>query len=493
MRSNIPGAISVPLYQTFAGEQVEYVVAHSGCKVYFAGDAAQLQKAQQRDLPGVEHFIAGHMGDRQDGVVIGLERLAALGRKRISRDRSALDERIEAVGPDDIYSIIYTSGTTGPPKGTRLTHHNAVWTVQRTVERLRMNPEETMVSYLPLSHVFERMVTTALLATDYPVRPTYYFVADIRNLAEALLEARPTVVIGVPRTWEKLRSRVIEAIEEDPRLARLIQTVIKTAIAALRRRDDGRTIWPHQRAARYVARHLIGARALRRLGLDRCWYAVSGAAALGSQVQYFWQALGFPLHEGWGMTETSAVSGVQAPDDLQAGVVGRLIDGLELRLAEDGEILVRGPSVFSGYHNQPEETAAVLDEYGWLHTGDVGRVDADDRLRIVDRKKDIIITAGGKNVAPQEIEKRLKSHTLIEEAMVVGEGRPHLVALISLGTEEVAAWRRHHNVSDHDREDGADSRTAGSEDRRWRQPSDSPKRNGSGNGRSYRTDSLLRR
>ena len=448
------GAISVPLYQTFAGEQVEYVVAHSGCKVYFAGDAAQLEKAQQCDLPGVAHFIAGHIADRQDGVVIGIGRLAALGRKRVSRDRSALDERIRAVGADDTYSIIYTSGTTGPPKGTRLTHHNAVWTVERTVERLRMNLEETMVSYLPLSHVFERMVTTALLATDYPVRPTYYFVADIRNLAEALREARPTIVIGVPRTWEKLRSRVIEAFQEDPRRAKLIHRVTDTAIAALRRRDDGRTIWPHQRAARYAARHLIGTRVLRQMGLDRCWYAVSGAAALGSRVQYFWQAFGLPLHEGWGMTETSAVSGVQAPDDLQVGVVGRLLDGLELQLADDGEILVRGPSVFSGYHNQPEETAAVLDEHGWLHTGDVGRVDAADRLRIVDRKKDIIITAGGKNVAPQEIEKRLKSHALIEEALVVGEARPHLVALISLGTEEVTAWRRHHNLADHDPDAG---------------------------------------
>jgi long-chain acyl-CoA synthetase len=450
------GAISVPLYQTFAAEQVEYVVAHSGCSVYFAGDTAQLEKVQQSNVPQVEHIIAGHLGDLQDGVVIGLGKLAALGRKRISRDRSVLDQRINAVGPNDIFSIIYTSGTTGPPKGTRLTHHNAVWTVQRTVERLRMNPEETMVSYLPLSHVFERMVTTALLATDYPVRPTYYFVADIRNLADALQEARPTVIIGVPRTWEKLRSRVIEAIQEDPRRAGPTRVIIDTAIATLRRRDDGRTIWPHQRAARYLARHLIGGRALRRLGLDRCWYAVSGAAALGSQVQYFWQALGFPLHEGWGMTETSAVSGVQAPDDLQAGVVGRLIDGLELRLAEDGEILVRGPSVFSGYHNQPEETAAVLDEDGWLHTGDVGRVDAEERLRIVDRKKDLMITAGGKNVAPQEIEKRLKSHTLIEEAMVVGDGRPHLVALLALGTEEAAAWLRHHGASDHDRENEAD-------------------------------------
>jgi len=442
------GAISVPLYQTFADDQVEYVVRHSGSRAYFAGDAAQLEKAQRCSLADVEYLIAGQEGDYQESAVIGLERLAALGRKRISRDRSALDERIAAVGPDDVYSIIYTSGTTGPPKGTRLTHHNAVWTVQRTVERLRMNPEETLVSYLPLSHVFERMVTTALLATDYPVRPTYYFVADIRNLAAALQEARPTVVIGVPRTWEKLRSRVIEAIQEDPRLQRLIHMVIDMATASLRRRDTGRPIWPHQRAARYLARNIIGARALRQLGLDRCWYAVSGAAALGSEVQYFWQALGFPLHEGWGMTETSAVSGVQAPDDLQAGVVGRLIDGLELRLDDDGEILVRGPSVFAGYHDEPEQTAAVLDEHGWLHTGDVGRVAPDGRLRIIDRKKDIIITAGGKNVAPQEIEKRLKSHGIIEEALVVGEGRPYLVALLALGTEEVAAWRRHHNVAD---------------------------------------------
>lgn len=442
------GAVSVPLYQTFAEEQVQYVAAHSGSRVYFAGDADQLDKAKRCNLSGVEYFIAGHLGDHQEGNVIGIERLAALGRKRISRDRSVLDERIAAVRPDDIYSIIYTSGTTGPPKGTSLTHHNAVWTIQMTLERLRMNPVETFVSYLPLSHVFERMVTTGLLATDYPVRPTYYFVPDVRGLADALRTARPTIVIGVPRTWEKLRARVIAAIQDDPRRRRVTHLVIDTAVAALRRRDAGRTIWPHQRAARYLARRVIGAKALRRLGLERCWYAVSGAAALGSEVQYFWQALGLPLHEGWGMTETTAVSAVQAPDDLQAGAVGRLIDGLELRLADDGEILVRGASVFAGYHEEPDQTAEVLDEHGWLHTGDVGRVSPDGRLRIIDRKKDIIITAGGKNVAPQEIEKRLKSHAIIEEALVVGEGRPHLVALLALGSEELAAWHRRHDFAD---------------------------------------------
>ncbi len=442
------GATSVPLYQTFAAEQVEYVVAHSGSRVYFAGDAAQYDKARDCELPGVAFIIAGHLGDEADGRVIGLERLAALGAKRVSRDRSTLDQRIAAIRPDDIYSIIYTSGTTGPPKGTTLTHHNAVWTVQRTVERMRMNPTETLVSYLPLSHVFERMVTTALLATDYPVRPTYYFVPDIRELAEALREARPTIVIGVPRTWEKLRSRVVSAIQDDAGRERLIHFLIDGAVAALRRRDTGRTIWPHQRVARYLTRKIIGRRALREIGLDRCWYAVSGAAALGSQVQYFWQALGLPLHEGWGMTETTAVSAVQAPDDLQVGAVGRLIDGLELKIADDGEILVRGASVFAGYHEDAEQTAAVLDDQGWLHTGDIGEATADGRLRIVDRKKDIIITAGGKNIAPQEIEKRLKSHGIIEEAMVVGEGRPHLVALLAVGRDERSEWLRHHDFTD---------------------------------------------
>lgn len=442
------GAISVPLYQTFADEQVAYIVAHSGSRVYFAGDAGQLEKAHRSGLSGIEHLVAGHLGDYQNGPVIGLERLATLGRSRIAADRSELDQRISAVKTDDVFSIVYTSGTTGPPKGTELTHHNAVWTVQRTVERLRMNRHETLVSYLPLSHVFERMVTTTLVATDYPVRPTYYFVPDIQHLGDALSEARPTVFIGVPRTWEKLRSMVIAGIQEDPRRQRMVHSLIDSATAALRRRDTDRAIWPHQRVARQFSRRLIGKRVLREVGLDRCWYAVSGAAALGANVQYFWQALGLPLHEGWGMTETSAVSAVQAPDDLTAGTVGRLIDGLELRLTDDGEILVRGNSLFAGYHNEPERTAEVLDDEGWLHTGDVGRLTDDGRLQIVDRKKEIIITSGGKNVAPQEIEKRLKSHGIIEEAMVVGDGRPHLVALIALGSDETASYLHHHGLAD---------------------------------------------
>ncbi len=433
------GAISVPLHDTLAPDQVAHIVAHSGCRVYFAGDAEQLDKAQGSALSGVEHLVAGHRGNDWDGPVIGIERLAAMGRNRLSTDRAVLDDRIASVRPEDVFSIVYTPGTTGPPRGAELTHHNAVWTVQRTVERLRMNRRETLVSYLPLSHIFERMVTTTLVATDYPVRPTYYFVPDISKLGEALQEARPTVLIGFPRSWEKLRSRITAAMQSESGRRRFANIVIGTAIIALRRRDSGRAVWPHQNAARRLARRMIGKRVLKSIGLERCWYAVSGAAALGSHVQYFFQALGLPLHEGWGMTETCAISAVQAPDDIQAGVVGRLIDGMELRLGADSEILVRGSSVFAGYHDEPARTAEVLDEHGWLHTGDLGRVAADGRLQIIDRKESIIVTADGKSAAPQEIEKQLRAHGIIEEALVVGEGRPHLVALLALGAEETAA------------------------------------------------------
>lgn len=442
------GAISVPLYQTFADEQVSYVVNHSGSRWYFAGDDGQLRKAKRCALPGVKRFVAGHLGDTDEGDVVGLERLANLGRRRLQADRSELDDRIASVNAEDTFSIIYTSGTTGPPKGTMLTHHNAAWTAQRTVERMRMNQQETLVSYLPLSHVFERMVTTALIAADYPIRPVYYFVPNISTLADALREARPTVLIGVPRTWERLRSLVIAKLQESPRRKRAAQRIITSAVAGLQRRNTGRFLWPHHQLALSMAARLVGRKVLTELGLERCWYAVSGAAALGPNVQYFWQALGLPLHEGWGMTETSAVSAVQAPDDLAVGVVGRLIDGLELQLAEDGEILVRGDSVFSGYYGDPEATAEVLDDQGWLATGDLGQLTSDGRLQIVDRKKDLIITAGGKNVAPQELEKRLTTHAVVEQAMVVGDGRPHLAALLALGADEISAYLRHHGFPD---------------------------------------------
>ena len=436
------GAVSVPLYQTFTDEQIASIVDHSGSRLYFAGDAEQLDKARRSQLSGIEQFIAGHLDDHRDGAVMGLDALAALGRLRLTVDRSELDERIAAVRPDDVFSIIYTPGTTGPPKGAKLTHQNAVWTVQRTVERLRLNPTETLVSHLPLSHVFERLVTSALLATDYPVRPTYYFVPHIHQLSSAFHEARPTVLIGLPGTWKELQCRFISAIRENPRRRRVVDWAVDKAIAALRRRDAGRTIWPHQRGALYLSQRWIGRRALRRLGLDRCWYAVSGVSALGSQVQYFWQALGLPLHEAWGMTETSAISAVQAPDDLEAGSVGRPIDGLELQLADDGEIQVRGNGVFSGYQAGPDQTTEPVDQYGWFHTGDVGRVASDGRLQIVDRRNHVITTAAGRQIAPQGIEKELRAHAIIHEALVTGEGRPFLVALLALSDNESAAYLR---------------------------------------------------
>jgi long-chain acyl-CoA synthetase len=442
------GAISVPLYEAFAPEQVEYVVAHSGSKWYFAGDADQLEKADGAACPQLERIIAGHLQDHENGRIVGLGRLTTLGRRRLATDRSELEDRVAAVEGDDLFSIVYTPGTTGSPKGAMLTHHNAVWTMQRAVERMRMNREETLVSYLPLSHVFERMVTTALIAADYPVRPVYYFVPDIRNLAGALQAARPTVFIGVPRTWEKLRSLVIAQLGKDTRRDRAVHRIITAAIAGLRRRDSGGLLWPHHRLALSLAARRVGRKVLREVGLDRCWYAVSGATALGPDVQYFWQALGLPLHEGWGMTETSAVSAVQAPDDLTVGVVGRLINGLELRLADDGEIFVRGDSVFPGYYGQPDATASVLDDHGWLATGDVGQLTSDGRLRIVDRKRDLIVTTGGKTVAPQELEKRLTAHLIIEEAMVVGDGRPHVAALLALRDDETSAYLRRHDLPD---------------------------------------------
>jgi long-chain acyl-CoA synthetase len=277
---------------------------------------------------------------------------------------------------------------------------------------------------------------------------TIYFVPSMERLPEALAAARPTIMASVPRVWEKVRARVMAAVEEDPRRAKSVRRALAAGMEAARRRDVGDPVPPRMRFGAWVARNVVGRKVRRELGLDRVHWAVCGAAPISLEVQYFVQALGIPLHQGWGMTETTSSGLVQTADDLEAGVVGVPLQDVEIRLDDDGEILIRGDNVFAGYYREPEATAAVLGDDGWFRTGDIGAWTEDGRLRIVDRKKDLIITAAGKNIGPQEIEKRLKADPLIGEAMIVGDRRPYLVALLSLDHDEVGG-REGAGIEDH--------------------------------------------
>jgi long-chain acyl-CoA synthetase len=259
-------------------------------------------------------------------------------------------------------------------------------------------------------------------------------------LPDALKHARPTLFIGVPRVWEKFEARIRAEVGEASALQqRLFNFAVDGAVATIAARDGAGSAGLGRKLGAVLASKVVGKKVLGELGLDRCRIAISGAAPLAPDVQRFFQGLGLPLHQGWGMTESTAAGTVQAPGQLHVGSVGPALDGTEITLADDGEILMKGRNVFRGYYNEPGNTAEALKD-GWLHTGDIGEILADGSLKIVDRKKDIIITAGGKNVAPQEIESRMKADGLIGEAIVIGDHRPYLVALISLDLDEAKTW-----------------------------------------------------
>jgi long-chain acyl-CoA synthetase len=433
------GAVGVPLYNTLAPDQLSYVLGHADATVLVVDSPEQLDKALASDISGVAKIVAHHLGDADRGRVIGTAALRKMGREFVARNTGALRQRMESVARDDLFSIIYTSGTTGPPKGTMLTHDNILWTAGAAFARLGMSETETMISYLPLSHVFERLTTTITPLTGSD-KVEFYFVPEPTMLPDALKHVRPTLFIGVPRVWEKFEARIRAGVgEESPLRQKLINFAMEGAVAAIAARDGAGSAGVKQRLGAVLASKVVGKKVLGELGLDRCRIAISGAAPLAPDVQRFFQGLGLPLHQGWGLTESTAAGTVQAPGQLHVGSVGPALDGTEIELADDGEILMKGPNVFRGYYNEPENTAEMLKD-GWLHTGDIGEILADGSLKIVDRKKDIIITAGGKNVAPQEIESRIKADGLVAEAIVIGDHRPYLAALISLDLDEAKTW-----------------------------------------------------
>ena len=442
------GAVGVPLYNTLSTEQTGYVLGHASARALFVDNQDQLDKALASNIPNVSKIIAHHLGDVDRGRVLGTDRLREMGRQWAADNIGALSDRMNSVSADDIFSIIYTSGTTGPPKGTVLTQANIIWTLDSALERLGLkNPVEHVVSYLPLSHIFERLTTSAAGLSAANNRFEYYFVPELPMLPDALKHARPTFFVGVPRVWEKFEARIKAEVAETPKARqRLFEWATNAGVESIRARDEGGRAGIGTSLGARVAAKLVGKKVFGELGLDRCHYAVSGAAPLAPDVQRFFQGMGLPLHQGWGMTETTAACTVQAPEDLHVGSVGQPLGGVELKLEDDGEIRVQGPNIFRGYYDEPDKTQEALSKDGWLATGDIGVLTPSGAVRIVDRKKDIIITAGGKNIAPQEIESRLKADGLIAEAIVIGDQKPFLVSLVSLDADEVRAFLHHEGV-----------------------------------------------
>jgi long-chain acyl-CoA synthetase len=436
------GATPTSFYFTLPPEQIRYVAGHCAAKVAVLEDRDMLKRWQEvrDDLPDLRHLVL--LEGAQDGDapgVLGWEELVRRGREALAADRAAFEELVAQVAPEDHATLLYTSGTTGPPKGVLLTHHNLLYQSTALDRLTGLEPGGVSVSYLPLAHIAERVLS---IYGPLTMRTHVWFCPDPAQAVEYVREARPTLFFGVPRVWEKVRAGIMAKLsaEENPRKRKIAERAVATGLEVVRRQQRGEPVPPGLRLRHALLERLVLAKVRHAIGLDRCAFASSAASPLAVDVAEFFAGLGLPLVEVYGMTETTGVATGNRPGKVKIGSVGPALDGVEVRLADDGEVLVRGPVNTPGYFRQPEATAELIDADGWLHTGDVGELDADGYLKIVDRKKELIITSSGKNLSPANIEALLKEHPLIGQALVYGDDRPYVVALIVLDHELAPAW-----------------------------------------------------
>ena len=434
------GAVAVGVYPTSPSAEVEYVLGHSESVVLFAEDEEQLDKALEvrQSLPDLRKIVVTDMRgvdlEVAEDLIVPLADLEDLGSRQ---DRHEFERLVAELDPDDVAVIVYTSGTTGPPKGAMLAHRNLLAAAANSSIAYDVAEGDEVLSYLPLCHVAERLVSVInAIAVGYVVN----FGEDPDTFLTDIQEVQPTFFLGVPRVWERMLASVEIRVADASWLKRIsyrIWTRIGARLA--RRRWQGR-FGPGSRLV-YLLGWLLLYRSIRvKLGLARVRGALSGAAPIAPQVLEFFWSIGVPVREAYGMTENTAQATVTPEDDVRIGTVGVAAPGAEIKIARDGEILTRGPGTFVGYHKDEGATREAIDVDGWLHTGDLGEMDEDGFLTIIDRKKDIIITAGGKNISPSEIENRIKVSPFVREAIVIGDQRKYLTALIGTEGDTVGNW-----------------------------------------------------
>ena len=443
------GAISVGLYPTNPPSEVKYLLGHSESKILFAEDQEQVDKALEvlNDLPKLKkiiYFEEKGLFRYKSEKLMKWEEFLEIGKNEYEKDRDFVNSRIDEIKSDDIALMIYTSGTTGPPKGSMLSHGNLEW-VSSIIPDISFTPginNPEYLSYLPLCHVFGRLVDEIIGINTIG---TINFAESIDTVQQDLAEIQPSIFPAVPRILERMHAGTLVRMKDATKLKQLLFKVASYLgnITAKRRLEN-----PNDFIAKITnfLAQMIAFRSLRKkLGLLNIDNAVSGAAPISPEILRFFMSLGVPIYEGYGMTENSAIATGNTPDKVKLGTVGTPQAGTELKLAEDGEILVRHPGVFKGYYKNEEATKEVIDNEGWLYTGDVGEYDG-EFLKIVDRKKDIIITKGGKNVSPSEIENNVKTSPFIKEAIVIGDDRKFLSVLIGIEYDIVSNWALRKNI-----------------------------------------------
>lgn len=433
----LAGAMPAGIYTTNSAEQVRYITGHCEARVSFADTAFQVAKfvTEKDRLPQLEVVVQMTGKPEADAGrgkvrVLGWDEFLALGD---GVTEAELDERIKAQKPDDVCTLIYTSGTTGEPKAVMITHTNVVWTSSALLATLKLDHNDVSISYLPLSHVAEQVLT---VHGPMAIGSVVYFAESIEKLGENLVEVRPTLFMGVPRVWEKIQAKMMAAGASAPPVRKkLVAWARKTGLAggyAEQRGQNKPFLFP-------VAQKLVFDKVRQRLGLDRARLCVTSAAPISRTTLEFFLALGIPLLEVYGMSECTGPGTYSPPGQYRTGKCGICVPGAELKLAEDGEICMRGKHVFKGYLKDEEATRNALDADGWLHSGDIGTIDREGFLQITDRKKDLLITAGGENIAPQVLEGHLKAIPVIAQAVVIGDRRKYLAALLTLDPERLQA------------------------------------------------------
>ncbi len=422
-------ATVVTIYPSLPANQILYILKDSGVRIVVASNQAQAEKvlAVKAEAPELQHVVV-----MDDAAVFGTQTLSSVrevGRRALALDKDLIRRRAATVRPDDLATLIYTSGTTGDPKGVMLTHANIgsnVATCAREIFSL-LGPEDAVLSFLPLCHVFERMGGQFVMLKR---GVTIAYAEGIDTVARNLLEIQPTILVSVPRIYEKVMGRVRDKVAgAPPARQKLFAFAERTGRAVFDAQQAGESVSPWL-ALKYKIADALVLRTVRAGLGGRVRIAVSGGAALPKEIGLFFGSMGLTILEGYGLTETSPVISVNTPTNNRTGSVGKPIDGVEVRIAGDGEILTRGPHVMQGYFNKPEATAEVIDHEGYFHTGDIGRIDEDGYLYITDRKKDLIVTSAGKNIAPQPIENLMKAHALIGELVMVGNARNYPTALV---------------------------------------------------------------
>lgn len=442
------GGLTVPIYTSLTAHQAEYIIQDSDASVVVVSSPEQRAKIEaiRNNLTGVRHFITFEP-ENVPGF-INLTQLLEIGRRKEAENPGLFEELAGALRPEDEASLIYTSGTTGQPKGVILTHHNFITNVKTCVALFDISSRDTVLSFLPLSHVLERMVMFAYVYAG----TTIGFAESIDTVAQNLLEVRPNIMVSVPRVFEKIYSRVMDNIlTSSPLKRKIFFWAYKVGKKYAQKDLAGERIPAGLKFKRKIAHKLVFSKIIERTG-GRVRFFISGGAPLAKDIAEFFYALGLVIYEGYGLTETAPVLTVNRPGAIKFGTVGRPIPEVEIQIAPDGEILARGPNVMKGYYKKEAETREVF-EGGWFHTGDIGHLDEDGFLVITDRKKDLIVTSGGKNVAPQPIENLLKTCPYISTVVVIGDRRHFISALVVPNFEKLEELARNRGIKYSDRKE----------------------------------------